>query len=328
MTEMNLDNIDQKLLNRMQVKFPMVSHPFAGIGQELGIAEDEVIRRVKRLGDSGIIRQIGPLLDARKINYKTTLVAMRVAGSELERATELLADYPVSHAYERDNYFNLWFTLALPASADIDNELKKIGSPLKAEACFSLPAIKLFKLRVYFSSGGDEPAELADSQKGVTSQHQTELSIADRRVINEIQQDLPLVPRPFSDMAARLEMNEDEFLEQCQSLLERGIIRRFSVAVNHRQVGFTANGMTCWAVPEEKVDAAGERLASLREVSHCYERRTNALWKYNLFAMIHGHTREACQQIADKVSVEMGLGDGLLLFSTREFKKTRLKYPV
>mgnify|MGYP001616210019 CR=1 FL=1 len=328
MTEMNLDNIDQKLLNRLQVRLPLISQPFASIGQDLGVTEDEVIRRLGRLKSDGIIRQIGPLLDAKKINYKTTLVAMRVAESELEKVTQLLADYPVSHAYERDHYFNLWFTLALPAPADTDDELKRMVSPLKAEACFSLPAIKLFKLRVYFSSGVDEQAEITESPKGEIRHPETELSRADRKVINEIQQDLPLLPRPFSDMAARLEMKEDEFLEQCQALLSRGIIRRFSASVNHRQVGFTANAMACWAVPNEKVEPAGQRLASLQEVSHCYERRTNPLWKYNLFAMIHGHTREECQKIADKVSAEMGLPDGILLFSTREFKKTRLKYPV
>lgn len=99
MTDMNLDNIDQKLVNRMQVTFPLIPRPFAGFGQDLGISEDEVIHRIGRLKSEGIIRQIGPLLDAKKINYKTTLVAMRVAKSDLEKVTELLADYPVSHAY-------------------------------------------------------------------------------------------------------------------------------------------------------------------------------------------------------------------------------------
>ena len=325
---MNLDSIDQKLLNRLQVKFPLVSQPYACIGQELGISEGEVILRLGRFKTEGTIRQIGPLLDARKINYKTTLVAMSVAESELEKAAQLLENYPVSHAYERNHHFNLWFTLAHPATADIDYELEKMVAPLKAEACFSLPAIKLFKLRVYFSSGGEEQAEITDNPTGVSSQAETELSAADRKVLNEIQQDIALLAHPFSDMATRLKMKEEDFLEQCQSLLSRGVIRRVSVSVNHRQVGFVANGMACWAVPKEKIEIAGQRLASLQEVSHCYERRTNPLWRHNLFAMIHGQAREDCQRVADKMSAELGLADGMLLFSTREFKKTRLKYPV
>jgi DNA-binding Lrp family transcriptional regulator len=86
--------------------------------------------------------------------------------------------------------------------------------------------------------------------------------------------------------------------------------------------------MACWIVPSDKVDVAGQRLAARREVSHCYERQTNPLWSYNLFAMIHGHTREACREIANAVSRETCLKDCVLLFSTREYKKTRVKYLV
>jgi DNA-binding Lrp family transcriptional regulator len=105
-------------------------------------------------------------------------------------------------------------------------------------------------------------------------------------------------------------------------------MRRFGAAVNHRKAGFAANAMTCWAAPPEKVVAAGQKLASWREVSHCYERKTNPLWRYNLFAMIHAHTEEACREIAAKVSAQTGLTDYVMLFSTREFKKTRVKYLV
>jgi DNA-binding Lrp family transcriptional regulator len=105
-------------------------------------------------------------------------------------------------------------------------------------------------------------------------------------------------------------------------------MRRFGAAINHKQVGFKANAMACWIVPSDMVDDIGRKLASLREVSHCYERKTNPLWSYNLFAMIHGHTREVCQEIASKISDETGIRGYILLFSTREFKKVRIKYQV
>jgi len=123
-------------------------------------------------------------------------------------------------------------------------------------------------------------------------------------------------------------MDEERFLTQCQALLSRGIIRRFGASVNHRGIGFSANAMTCWAVPKEMVEVIAEKLVPLRQVSHCYERKTNPEWHYNLFAMIHGHTREQCQGIADKVAAETNLTDYVLLFSTREFKKTRVIYQV
>lgn len=326
--KMRLDNIDQKLLNRMQVEFPLVAQPYASLGEGFGISEDEVIRRIAALRAAGTIRQIGALFDARKIGYKTTLVAMRVTGVELDKTIDLLAGYPVSHAYERDHHFNLWFTLALPSAVDVDAELARMVSPVKAEAFFSLPATKLFKLRTYFGSGGDDQGELAGATGVTAGQPDTGLSATDRAVINEIQQDLPLTARPFSAMAATAGQSEQAFLEQCGSLLSRGVMRRYSASVNHRQVGFVANGMACWAVSKDKIELAGQTLASLKEVSHCYERRTNSLWKYNLFAMIHGRQTEECRAVADRVSAELGLKDGIMLFSTREFKKTRLKYTV
>jgi DNA-binding Lrp family transcriptional regulator len=129
-------------------------------------------------------------------------------------------------------------------------------------------------------------------------------------------------------MSTKLGIDVKDLLVQCQLLKQRGVIRRFGAAINHRQAGFKANAMTCWIAPPDVVDVAGQKLASLREVSHCYERKTNPLWQYNLFAMIHGHSKEACQEIADKVSRETGLIDYVRLFSTKEFKKMRIKYLV
>ena len=326
---MNLSNIDRKLVDLLQAECPLTKHPYADIGLGLGISEEEVIAHIKQLKADGIIRQIGPVFDARSLGYKTTLVAMRIAENHMEEAAQLLIKHPgISHAYERDHYYNLWFTLATPATSDIEAELPELAEPIKAEAFFSLPAVKTFKLRTHFVLGGNGQAEASANRKVRVREQKAKLSSSDGMVINELQQDLPLVPHPFADMSARLGMAEDEFLSWCQSLKQRGIMRCFGAAVNHRKVGFKANAMTCWAAPDEKVEIAGQRLASLREVSHCYERKTNPLWRYNLFAMIHSQAREECQQIVDKVSTDTGLNDYVLLFSTREIKKTRIKYTV
>ncbi len=259
----------------------------------------------------------------------TTLVATRVTGEEYDKAVRVLIDHPgVSHAYERDHHFNLWFTLALQSRIDVDAELEKMFAAVNTAAVFSLPATRLFKLRTYFDTSGDGQPAIDDSHDVELSQQESEISPADKAVINALQQDLPLVPRPFYDMSQEPGMDEDEFLPRCRSLLSRGIIRRFSASINHRRVGFAANGMACWVVPEEAVDDIAGKLTALREVSHCYERQTNPLWEYNMFAMIHGLTEENCRKIADTVAAETGLTDYILLFSTRELKKTRVKYLV
>jgi DNA-binding Lrp family transcriptional regulator len=327
---MNLDSVDRKLLNLMQAGFPLVGEPYADLGMRSGIDGDEVLRRIARLKSEGILRQISPVFNTRSLGYQTTLVAIRVGENQLDRAEGLIAEHPgVSHGYERDHYFNLWFTLAAPAGVDLQMELQQLTGPLEAEAVLALPAIKLFKIGTYFDMDGDGQAPEGTGVQPVdTSPERLELSPTDRLIINELQQDLPLTPKPFTALAARSGMEVEDFLAHCQSLLQRGIMRRFSASINHRRAGFTANAMSCWIAPPDRLDAAGQKLASLREVSHCYERKTSPLWQYNLFAMIHGQTREACQDIVRDISRKTGLTDYVMLFSTKEFKKARVKYLV
>ncbi len=325
---MPLDNADRKLLNVIQTGFPLAGEPFACLGQSLDTGTDEVIRRIERLKERGIIRLIGPVLDSRSLGYHTTLVAMKVAGNGLEKAERIIAEHPgVSHGYEREHRFNVWFTLALPPASNIERELEQLSSATGSEAAFSLPALKVFKIGAYFDmdeNGQDTPNA---HQKSVLVR-KVELSRADSLIINELQQDLPLIPTPFATMAEKAGMGVEHFLAGCQSLQERGVIRRFSASINHRKAGFTANAMSCWTIPADKIDVIGQKLALLKEVSHCYERKTNPLWQYNIFAMIHGRSREVCREIAERISRETGLTDYAMLYSTKEFKKTRVKYLV
>ncbi|MBI2831589.1 MAG: Lrp/AsnC family transcriptional regulator [Chloroflexi bacterium] len=325
---MNLDSIDRKLVSLVQAEFPLVEEPYANLGKQLGINGDEVIRRLASLKAEGLIRQIGPVLDARSLGYQSTLVAMSVKRENLESAEEIIAKHPaVSHGYEREHYFNIWITFAAPPGADMQTELKKLTSNIQTEAVVSLPATKLYKINAHFDMDG-ETNHAGTGQKGGSLNPEVKLSRTDRLLINEMQQDLPLTPSPFDEIARQAGMSVKDFLNGCQSLLQRGVLRRYGAAVNHRRAGFNANAMTCWVVPPDAADAIGKKLASLREVSHCYERLTGPLWRHNLFAMIHGRTKEACEEIVNRVSEETGLSDRMMLLSTKEFKKTRIKYNV
>jgi DNA-binding Lrp family transcriptional regulator len=326
---MNLSDIDRKLVGLLQAEVPLTKHPYADIASGLGINEEEVMMQISQLKKAGIIRQISPVLAPASLGYRTTLVAMKVAAGEMNKAAQLVMKHPgISHGYERDYYINLWFTLATSTSDEIEAELKRLAESIKAEVFFTLPAVRLFKLRAHFALDGNGQTKTIDNHNIQILQQEVRLSSMDRLVVNTLQQDLPLAPQPFAQMAEQLGMDEGKFLFRCRSLIKRGIMRRFSAAVNHRKAGFTANAMTCWTVPSEKIETAGRKLALLQTVSHCYERKTNPIWSHNLFAMIHGHTREACKEVADKVSAETSLTTPVMLFSTREFKKTRIKYLV
>jgi len=320
-----MDTTDQNLLGLLQVEFPLIEEPFTQLGQRLGISAEEVMRRVQGLKTEGIVRQISPVYDARRLGFQTTLVAMKVLPTEMEKAVSLVQAHPgISHAYERDYDINLWFTLSMPSESKLAAEYKHLGDSAGAETAFSLPTLKLFKIGAYFIVNSNGHTLKKHYGRGIKPR--AILSPTDSVVVNESQQDLPLQPRPFADMADKLSMSERDFLTHIKALLQRGIMRRYGAAVNHRKAGFEANALTCWKVPKPIVDAAGKKLSSLTEVSHCYERKTNPQWPYNLFAMIHSPSWKACQEIATGVSNDLGLTDYIQLFSTREFKKIRVKY--
>jgi DNA-binding Lrp family transcriptional regulator len=335
MSTINIDNVDKNLLNIIQAEFPLSREPFAALEQHLSVNRNEVIQRIDKLKSRGIIRLIGPVFNPRRLGYRTTLVAMKVPLEHLDNAEQIISTHPmVSHCYERDHDFNLWFTLAMPVAEDMESEIHELDSKIKAAEILNLPAIRTFKIDAYFNLGGTyTPTSQRydrDTQGNKLSNIDSAISPTDRAVINELQQDLPINEKPFDLMSARLSIDVDKFLSCCQALLRHGIMRRFSAAVNHSKLGFTANAMTCWETPTNVIETAGNNIAKFPEISHCYERQTSPLWPYNLFAMIHAATKETCRAIVDRINSETRLDKNslVLLFSTREIKKTRVRYTV
>jgi len=169
---------------------------------------------------------------------------MKISPEKLAKAEQILRDHPgVSHGYERKFDFNVWITLSVHGTQDIDSEVKRLASAAGAEVAMSLPAIKVFKLRAMFGANGDNSEE---DIKGKAPSTRVQLSDKDKAVINEIQQDLALTAEPFDVMASRLGIETDDFLNISRSLEQRGIIRRYGAAVNHTKAGYKANAMACW----------------------------------------------------------------------------------
>jgi len=150
----------------------------------------------------------------------------------------------------------------------------------------------------------------------------------DRALIVATQGGLPLVPRPYQLIAEQLGLSADEVMRRFKALLETGIIRRIGAVPNHYAIGWTANGMTVWDVADDKVDALGERIGQLDFVTHCYRRpRALPAWPYNLFAMVHGASREECTAKADEIRALLGADCRAsdIIYSTKILKKTGLR---
>jgi len=148
----------------------------------------------------------------------------------------------------------------------------------------------------------------------------------DKQVIRLIQGDIPLEERPFFAMACQIGITEEAFLERVKGLVASGVIRRFGATLRHQEAGYNSNAMVAWLVPEERLEEVGNTLSASREVTHCYHRRPQEDWPYNLFTMIHGSSRKACQEIAARMAERVHIKDYALLFSEKEFKKTSMAY--
>ena len=149
---------------------------------------------------------------------------------------------------------------------------------------------------------------------------------ADVAVIQALQGDMPVIPEPYAPAAESLRMGHEDFLGHLEGMRERRLLRRVAAILYHRRAGFSANGMGVWKVPDERIVEVGRRMASVRGISHCYERPTYEDWPYSVFTMAHGRSKEECDAVLDAVATQTGIEERATLYSSTEFKKIRLLY--
>lgn len=150
----------------------------------------------------------------------------------------------------------------------------------------------------------------------------------DRQLVLATQAGLPLVSRPYAQLAESLGISEAEVCARLQAMLDSGAIRRIGAVPNHYAIGYTANGMSVWDVPDERIDELGVRVGGLAFVTHCYHRpRKLPDWPYNLFAMVHGASRDEVQAKVAEIAALLGPACRAhdVLFSTQILKKTGLR---
>jgi len=147
----SLDDADKKILNALQLDFPLVHKPFQELGKALDLSEDEVIRRIKRLCKEGAIRRIGPIISTKKTGGTSTLVAMKVPEERVDEVADIINQYDeVSHNYLRPANYNIWFTLSAESEERLQEILREISEKTGCEVR-NLPTKRLFKIGVKFN---------------------------------------------------------------------------------------------------------------------------------------------------------------------------------
>lgn len=324
-----MDIIDRRLLDQIQRSFPIEERPYAVLAERLGLREEEVLSRIATLKARRLVRQISAIFNTGALGYQSSLVAMAVPETDVERAAEVVGAYPgVSHNYLRPAPFNMWFTIAVPPGKLLDKVVAHLGRKAGGWPTLILPAVKKYKLAVVLDVLEDaETDTVLNESSEIALEGAQGFQVCEQtiRLVRCLQEDLPLKPRPFHALAQNLTIGSDDLMGLIRQWLARHWIRRFAAVLNHRRVGFGANGMLVWRCEPSRIDDAGTILAAFPEVSHCYQRQAYPQWPYNLYAMIHGKTEDECRRIAERLAQAVDIGEYRILFSTREFKKIRLK---
>lgn len=323
-----MDAIDQVILNKIQVAFPLNPRPYQLIGEEVGITENEAWQRLNNLRKKGVIRRIGGIFDSRSLGYVSTLCAAELPEAKIPILAQLMQGITeITHNYLRNHpKYNLWFTIIAESQERLEEVLTIVQTALDSKKVYNLPAIEVFKIGVLFSLGSES---IVTPNGGYSIPKQFPkyiLTDKDKLLVKHLQEDLPTSLIPFSDLARELDMDERDVIANAQRLMDNSVMRRLGAILVHRKAGFTSNAMGVWIVPEEKVRETGAKMAEFQEVSHCYQRPVLPDWPYNLFTMIHGQSDQECQQIMANISEVTGVKDYALLFSYKELKKSSMRY--
>ncbi len=328
------DTTDAALLGVLQETMPFVLHPFADLGKRCGLTEDETLARVKALKEAKVIRQISAIFDTRSLGYASSLVAAKIAPEKLDAAVSVINSHPgVSHNYLRNHEFNLWYTIAVPPTSrlGLDATADLLHRLSGAETTRLLPTLRLFKIGVRFDVEGEAKPD-DQSKPAYTEANRQEagpLTAKEIEFVRVMQRDITLVPAPFVAVADELGIPFEEAAAIHAKFLATGRMRRFAAVLHHRKAGFGANAMGVWAGPQDDLVALkklGETMAGFRAVSHAYLRPSYPDWPYNLFTMVHGKSEEECEETLSAIAEATGITDRHALYSTKEFKKVRVRY--
>ncbi|MBI4361613.1 MAG: Lrp/AsnC family transcriptional regulator [Euryarchaeota archaeon] len=331
---LELDELDRSLLNTIQWDFPLVERPFRALAEKHGTTEEDAIERVARMKKNRIVRQISAIFDTRNLGYRSSLVAAKFDPPCLDAGARAISGHPgVSHNYRRNHPYNLWFTIAVPPHSrlGLERTVEILGEKSGAGVIRLMPTLRLFKIGVKLDITGEEDPTAQSKYQGFSEKHRTvkhPVTPEDIRLIRALQRDLPLVPEPFTALAHGDGdgLTAPRLLEGARRFQERNQMRRFAAVLHHRRAGFTSNAMGVWAVPAERAEDIGEKMANFNAVSHCYLRPTYEDWPYNIFTMVHARTKPECEKVLDAIGRETGITERAALYSTREYKKVRVEY--
>ena len=319
-----LDPLDRVLIDDYQRAFPLVERPYRMIGADLDIPETEVIRRYDQLIHMGLITRIGAALAPNTLGA-STLAAMTVPAERIEDVAETVsAEHAVNHNYERlsgvDSDPNLWFVVTGDCDTAVERSMARIEG-MTGLKVLDLRLVEAFHLDLGFRLSGRDTGRAVT---GAVPPDRAAIEPGDTDLMTALEDGLPLVAHPFAAVGDRLGWPEARVLGRIQALVAGRIIRRFGVIARHRKLGYRANAMCVWDIPDDVASPLGRLLAREEGVTLCYSRRRAEGWPFNLYCMVHATSCDEAMAVHHRLDAIVGtVARGRrVLFSTRCFKQT------
>ena len=327
-----MTDLELYLLNDFQRDFPLVSAPFGVIAGRLGVSEAEVLETLQQLQVCGKVSRVGAVFRPHSIGF-STLAALAVPVEELDEVAQLVSSYAeVNHNYEREHHYNLWFVVTAANEIRVREVLDEIERHTGYQP-LHLSMLEDFHIDLGFDLSRPHKGHGIATQKSASSPatplQRTLSQPVETVLVGAIQQGLPLVARPFAAIGAGIGLGENEVIAGLAHMVEQGVIKRMGVVVRHHELGYRANAMVVWDIPDDQVSALGQRIGSFASVTLCYLRpRRMPVWRYNLFTMIHGRHRDEVLSLLEQLKEQCGLENIAheVLFSRRRFKQCGAQY--
>ena len=310
-----------RLLNDWQHGFPLCADPFGVLARATGLEREAVLAALRQAPDDGRLSRIGGVF-AHGSGGDAVLVAMAVPTARIEAVAAQVSDHPgVNHNYLREHRHNLWFVMTGSDPAAVESGVAGL------ERATGLPALRLRMLRPYRIDLGFDlrgPTATAPMRRPAGVSTPAPLPRTLWPLAQRVEAGLPIVDQPYAAWARELGHDEAWVTGHIGRWLSDGRLKRFGVVVRHHELGFDANAMTVFDVPNDQVDAAGQALAEQAGVTLAYRRTRAEGWPYNLYAMVHGTHRDAVRAVIERVTAAAGLSHfpREVLFSSRRFKQT------
>jgi DNA-binding Lrp family transcriptional regulator len=373
---LNLSSLQQEIINNFQKDFPLCEQPYQTVARLLDSTEEQVLGAIKELDQQGVLSRIGPVFDHKKAGA-STLAAIAAPPEQLDKIAGIVNQFDqVNHNYAREHDYNLWFVVTASDPIALAETLHEIEC-LTGLSILVLPMEASYHIdlgfKINFSANDKDPiatenlntntdtnVNSADKEKCSTSilndhTHSSQTNKSSEQLIpvednaelkrsqqsqlrGLIEKGLPNVFKPFAELAQSLNVTSSQVISQISMWQKEGLIRRFGLVVKHRKLGFNANAMVVWNIPDKFVDVIAGQLSKFDEVSLCYRRpRRLPGWPYNLFCMIHGTDRDVVLAQIAKITQQLVSNNKHIwrtqnnleqdiLFSTKAYKQHGARY--